>query len=724
MQAESGDYSLDPNILNGSTTISVTIAAGSKTGSGQKVFTIDPATDDSPDTADEVLAIGGGTGSGNAKRTDVVKLTIEDTDNGVVSVGLSSSKTSFKDTDNATAVTLTATVTLEEDVKANAGQTVVVTLVDSTATSVKANMQAESGDYSLDPNILNGSTTISVTIPKGSNTSTGQITFTIDPATDDSPDTADEVLAIGGSEASGQTDVVKLTIEDTDNGVVSVGLSSSKTSFKDTDNATAVTLTATVTLEENVATSTPVVVTLVDSTATSVKANMQAEGDDYSLNPNDILDGSTTISVTIAAGSKTGSGQIVFNIDPATDDSPDTADEVLAIGGSEPSGQTDVVKLTIEDTDNGVVSVGLSSSKTSFKDTDNATAVTLTATVTLEEDVKANAGQTVVVTLVDSTATSVKANMQAESGDYSLNPNILNGSTTISVTIPKGSNTSTGQIVFTIDPATDDSPDTADEVLAIGGSEPSGQTDVVKLTITDADTDAGAVTSVEFSPATLSVAEGASLATTVTVTVNVAAGVATTYDVALTSSTALPLGTINSLATVSVAQGATSGMVALPLNYTAAEDENTADETITITGTVGGKSDMLTLTVADNDAGAVTSVEFSPATLSVAEGASLAEIVTVTVNVAAGAATTHTVTLSSSLPTNSIPTSVTVLVAQGATSGTAQVPINYTSPSDGNLDDETITVTGTTGGQSGTLTLNVDDTTVSKGGHHDHDQYL
>ena len=50
----------------------------------------------------------------------------------VKSVGLSSSKTSFKDTDNATAVTLTATVTLAENAP-NEGQTVVVTLADSTA---------------------------------------------------------------------------------------------------------------------------------------------------------------------------------------------------------------------------------------------------------------------------------------------------------------------------------------------------------------------------------------------------------------------------------------------------------------------------------------------------------------------------------------------------------------------------------------------------------------
>ena len=746
MQAEGTDYTLTPTGLL-TQTIEVTIPGGSKTGSADKAFTIDPNTDSegetSPDTADEMIAIGGWTPAdqavaGDPAATDnvaapVAKITITDTDNGVTDVALSLNKDTFADTDDATGVILTAMVTLER--AAAAATTVTVTLVDSTETSVAPNMRAEGDggtgdDYAFDPNITTSpNNTILVPIAKDSNTGSADKVFTIDPNID-ADDTADEMIAIGGAtEVIGTTttDVAKITITDTDNGVTDVALSLNKDTFADTDDDTGVILTAMVTLERAAAAATTVTVTLVDSTATSVAENMRAESTDYALTPSGLLDGSNTILVPIAKGSNTGSADRLFNINPDTDGDGDTGtdtdDEMIAIGGVAET-ETGVTKITITDTDNGVTDVALSLDKDTFADDDGATGVILTAMVTLER--VAAAATTVTVTLVDSTTTSVKpANMRAEwdgtvndaTQDYTLSPNITTSpDNTILVPIAKDSNTGSADKVFTIDPNID--ADTDDEMAAIGGAVVSigtTTTGFVKFSITDAEkARPGAVASVELSAATLSVDEGATLATTVTVTVNVAEGAATSHDVVLSvdSGTLADLGITSSTVSVPIAADETSGMAEVALEYMAPEDDdNTTDEMIVITGMVSGQSDAVTVTVVDNDMGAVASVELSSAMLSVDEGATLATTVTVTVNVEAGAATDYNVVLSSDtpLPLGTINSPVAVSVGQGETSGMAEVALTYTAPEDDNSADEMIVITGMVGGQSDAVTVTVAD---------------
>ena len=117
--------------------------------------------------------------------------------------------------------------------------------------------------------------------------------------------------------------------------------------------------------------------------------------------------------------------------------------------------------------------------------------------------------------------------------------------------------------------------------------------------------------------------------------------------------------------------------------------------------------------------GAVTSVAFDPDMLSLTEGTAVTTTVTVTVNVVPGAAADHEVTLSAAGATLTdlgiTSSTVTVSVAAGDPSGMADVAITYTPPADTDLDDEMVTVTATGGGQSGTLTLNVADSTPSSG---------
>ena len=238
------------------------------------------------------------------------------------------------------------------------------------------------------------------------------------------------------------------------------------------------------------------------------------------------------------------------------------------------------------------------------------------------------------------------------------------------------------------------------------------------LTLNIADNDMGGVTSVAFDPMSLDLTEGMATTATVTLTVEAVAGPAQMVTVALSSDTSLPLGTVNSPVVVDIAQDATSGMADVVISYTPPEDDNSASEMITITGTGGGMSGDLTLNIADNDMGAVTSVEFSPDMLALTEGMATTATVTLTVNTEMGAAAMHDVALTpagAALTDLGITSPVAVSVDKDATSGMADVVIMYTPPADTDLDDEMVTVTGMTGGQSGTLTLNVADSTPSAG---------
>ena len=106
-------------------------------------------------------------------------------------------------------------------------------------------------------------------------------------------------------------------------------------------------------------------------------------------------------------------------------------------------------------------------------------------------------------------------------------------------------------------------------------------------------------------------------------------------------------------------------------------------------------------------------------TLSLTEGTAFTQTVTVTVNVVPGSPAAHDVVLSvdsGMMPGDlGLTSPVSIAIPRGAASGMATVDISYTPPTDDDLDDETIKVTGTSGGQSGTLTLNVADSTPSEG---------
>ena len=241
-----------------------------------------------------------------------------------------------------------------------------------------------------------------------------------------------------------------------------------------------------------------------------------------------------------------------------------------------------------------------------------------------------------------------------------------------------------------------------------------------KFTVIDDDKAVpGAVTGIEFSPATLELTEEMAFSATVTVTVSAAKGTAQTVAVAL-SATGAALGDITSATTVSVpieaATKATSGMATIDISYTPPDGDYTADDGITITGMGGGQEGTLTLNIADADVGALTGLTFDPAMIEFTEGMEKTATVAVMVEAMAGAAQTVMVALSSdtSLPLGTINSPIAVPIGENEESGAVTVSLTYEPPQDEDSDDVTVTITGTanagmTDEQSNTLTLNVAD---------------
>ena len=297
-------------------------------------------------------------------------------------------------------------------------------------------------------------------------------------------------------------------------------------------------------------------------------------------------------------------------------------------------------------------------------------------------------------------------------------------SSTIPVTVSAGMTSGTAEVEVSYDASMDDG-NTTNEMFTItgmsgmvGGDATATPPVVNEVTITVMDDDTGNVASVGLSSGPLSVMEGEAITATVTVTVNLeSGGVATTVDVALSSD--LPTGSIATPVSVPIEAGMMSGSADVTLTYDAPQDTDTADKTFTITGMVGmvgGDAtatppvvNEVTLTVLDDDAGAVTSVGLSPTMLEVNEGEAITATVTLTVNVATrGAAATHSVDLTvagAALTDLNLTSPVMVDVAKGDLSGTVDVEVSYDATmGDANTTNEMITITGMVGMVGGDAT--------------------
>ncbi len=712
--AEVTDYASQPAFP---LTITATVPADDLTTAvGSATIILTPVAD--TDTDDELIVLEATIGD----ETDEAILALTDSEVSVTDLTLTlngqsdgSGDATFADNVGATVVTVAVTATFESALPATETRTVMVGVKTGDETT------AEAGDYSTVPSLP-----ISITLTgDGSTTATGSVSIAVTPAIDDDYD--DELVVLEATVAnSAQTAEARLTITDVDINVTGVSLSlngiagsdadppTAAATFADNVGAAAVTVAVTVTFESALpATETRTVMVDVKDDGTT------AEAGDYSIIP------SLPISITLTGdGSTTATGSINFALTLKEDADLDNENVVLEATVKD-SDETDEAIVSITDADNSATSITLSlngatgsdadppTAVATFADNIGATIVTVAVTATFESPLADAETRTVMVDVKDGGTT-------AEAGDYSTIPSLP-----ISITLTGDGSTNplVESLNIVVTPARDT--DAAAEMIVfeatIGGTDP----DEAILEITDSgvnpDPVVGAVTGVAFSPATLSLTEGTAFTGTATVTVNVEAGLAQTISVALTADGAAlaDLG-INSPVAVSVKANATSGTADISVSYTPPEDDNFAGETITITGTVGTMSDDLTLNIADNDMGegAVTGVAFSPATLSLTEGTAFIGTATVTVNVEAGVAQMVSVALTAdgaALADLGINSPVAVSIDTDATSGTADIPVNYTPPTDADVDDEMVTVTGTVGGQSGTLTLNVADSTPSMG---------
>ena len=482
--AEAGDYGAPP---------SITITAGSTTGAG----TI--ATNDDADQDDEtfVVALGNLPSSVERGAPSAVVVTIADDDGPSPRVSLSAAPNPVTEGSSVT-VTARLSTALSSDVA------IPLTL---TADS------AEAGDYGALP---------SITITAGSTTGAGTI------ATNDDADQDDEtfVVALGNLPSSverGTPSAVVVTIADDDGPSPRVSLSAAPNPVTEGSSVT-VTARLSTALSSDVA----IPLTLTADTA---------ETDDYGAPP----------SITITAGSTTGTGTIATNHDADQDDET----FVVALGNLPSSverGTPSVVVVTITDDDDGTPTTP----RVSLSAAPNPVTEGSSVTVTARLSAALSRNVTIPLTLTAGAA---------EAGDYGA---------LSSITITAGSTTGAGTI------ATNDDADQDDEtfLVQLGNLLPSsvapGNPSAVVVTITDGDGVGGAGTTVSLSAAPNPVTEGSS----VTVTARLSAALSRNVTIPLTlAAGAAEAGDYGALSSITITAGSTTGAGTIATNDDADQDD-------------------------------------------------------------------------------------------------------------------------------------------------------
>ena len=717
--AEAADYASQPAFPLSITATAVVGNLATATGTATIILT--PVAD--TDTDDEAVVLEATIGDQMAEAI----LTITDSEVGVTSVTLSLNGTpgdnstvatpalTVDDDGGSTAVTVGVSVVFESALPTGETRTVMVS-VDTDSSD------AEAGDYSTTPSLPVSITVTGSDPPAATLTGSTSIAFT--PQED--ADYDDETVVLEATvENSDAIDAAILSITDVDISVTSVTLTlngvsdgTGAASIPDDGGSAAVTVGVSVVFESALPTGETRTV-MVD--VKDMMGDNPPEPGDYSTIPslplsitltgdgtNATLTESRSIALTPQEDADTDAESLV--LEATVEDSDAKAEAILSITDADISASTVTLSLNGQPGDNSTVATPV---VTLSGDNIGASIVTVGVSVLFSGTLDADVTRTVMVDVDTDSST-------ADPGDYIITPPLP---VSITLTGDGSATTLTGSTNIVIVPArdTDDDNETVVFEATIGGADPDAAILQITDSMVDPDPVVGAVTGVAFSPATLSLTEGTAFTGTATVTVNVEAGLAQTVSVALTSDgPALADLGITSPVAVSVAAGDASGTADISVSYTPPEDDNFAGETITITGTAGTMSGDLTLNIADNDmgAGAVTSIEFSPDMLSLTEGTASTETVTVTVNVEAGVAQTVSVALTAdgaALADLGITSPVAVPIAIDETSGTADISVSYTPPTDADVDDEMVTVTGTVGAMSSTLTLNVTDNTASSG---------
>ena len=428
---------------------SVTIRAGRSTGTATSTFTITPVADRLIED-DETITISGTLGNFTVNDAEI---TIVDDDNASDQITLRVHPTELREVASATNITVTATL---NDGAPSADVTVTLS-VAAASTAIRDT------DYTA-PTAL-GDATADITITEG--LVSGHTTITIDP-TEDSIDEDNETIVISGSpsgELSTAT-VIPATFDIIDNDRASsiIDLSTQPSNIDEDGGAVDVTVVAT--LRGSVTRATDTVVTL-DSTLRGTATS----GTDYTAT-------NVPTSVTIPAGSLSGSATSTFKIAPIDDDENEPHEGIWVTGNLD-NFTVQRAEIILVDNDSVSSSLTLKAEVTAGSATfpENAgTPTTVRLTARLDGAVRSS--DTVVRLVLGGTA---------EAGaDYVVAPPLPQ------IIIPAGQ--VEGSTMVVIDPLDDSIDEGTSETIVISGTA-SGGLDVfddrnanLALTITDDDT--------------------------------------------------------------------------------------------------------------------------------------------------------------------------------------------------------------------------------------------
>ena len=486
------------------------------------------------------------------------------------------------------------TVTLElspASISENGGSATVTarlshTSSETTTVSVSATAVAPAvaGDFTLGANQT-------LTITAGQANSTGMVTIR---ANNNNVDAPNKTVRVSGSASNSQgvTGPADVTLTIVDDDTPTVTLELSQTSIDENGGSTTVTARL-----SNVSSE----MTTVTVSATAVAP---AVSRDFTLTSNKTL--------MIMAGQLTSTGTVTIT---ANDNDVDTPDKTVRVSGMASNslgviGPAEVM-LTLTD-DDDAPTVTLELARTSINENRGFTTVRARLNRASSE-----------TTTVSVSATAVSP---AVEGDFTL-------STNQTLTIAAGRTGSTGTVTIR---ANDNDVDTPDKMVRVSGTAGNSQgvTDPADVTLTITDDDDAPTVTLELSADSIS-EDGES--TTVTAKLNRASSERTT--VTITGTPVDPAAeadftlSANKTLTITASQTTSTGTVTITANN---NDVDTPDKTVRVSGTASNSQGVtdpsdVTLTITDDDAAPVMTLEVSPAVMAEAAGSS-----TVTVRITNG----------------------------------------------------------------------------------------
>ena len=451
--------------------------------------------------------------------------------------------------------------------------------------SAMAVSPAVMGDFTLSANTT-------LTIAADQATSTGTVTIR---ANNNDVDAPNKMVRVSGSASNSQgvTDPADetLTIVD-DDPTPTVTLELSSTSIDENSGSTTVTARLNRVSSE---------MTMVRVSAAAVSP---AVSRDFTLSSNKTL--------MIMAGQTASTGTVTIR---ANNNDVDTPNKTVTVSGSASNSQGAMgpadETLTITD-DDSAPTVTLELSPTSIGENRGST--------TVRAKLNRASSETTTVT-VSATAVS-----PAVSGDFTL-------STNQTLTITAGRTTSTGTVRIT---ANNNDADTPDKTVRVSGSASNSQgvTDPADVTLTITDDDPAPTVTLELSQTSISENGGS---TTVTAKLNRASSETTTVTVSVTPLDPAVEGdfTLSANPTLTITAGQTSSTWTVTI--TANNNEVDApNKTVRVSGTASNSQGVtdpsdVTLTITDDDAAPVMTLEVNPAMIAEAAGIS-----TVTVRITNG----------------------------------------------------------------------------------------